>query len=46
MEEICNKEKELKALVHVTNVLYERSNEMQQKLEEQQQEIESYNMEK
>lgn len=29
MEEICNKEKELKSLVHVTNVLYERSNEMQ-----------------
>ena len=29
MEEICNKEKELKALVQVTNVLYERSNEMQ-----------------
>ena len=46
MEEICNKEKELKALVQVTNVLYERSNEMQQKLGEQQQEIESYNMEK
>ena len=46
MEEICNKEKELKALVQVTNVLYERSNEMQQKLGEQSQEIESYNMEK
>ena len=29
MEEICNKEKELRALVHVTNVLYERGNEMQ-----------------
>lgn len=46
MEEICNKEKELKALVQVTNMLYERSNEMQQKLEEQYQEIENYNNQK
>lgn len=35
MEEICTKEKELKALVHVTNLLYERNNDMQVKLEEQ-----------
>lgn len=33
MEEICNKEKELKALVHVTNILYERSSEMQQTMD-------------
>lgn len=34
MEEICNKEKELKALVHVTNLLYERNSDLNVKLEE------------
>ena len=34
MEEISNKEKELRALVQVTSVLYERNNEMISKFEE------------
>ena len=33
MEEICNKEKDLRALVEVTSSLYERGNEMAEKLE-------------
>jgi hypothetical protein len=35
MEEISNKEKELRALVQVTSLLYERSNELQTRFEEQ-----------
>jgi hypothetical protein len=35
MEEICNKEKELRALVQVTGLLYERNNEMTARNDEQ-----------
>lgn len=46
MEEISNKEKELRALVQVTGVLYERNAEMATKIEEAASQLEILEQEK
>ena len=46
MEEISNKEKELRALVQVTSVLYERNSEMATKIEEAASQLEILEQEK
>ena len=45
MEEISTKEKEMRALVQVTSVLYERSNELQTRVEEQYAQLEALTLE-
>ncbi len=45
MEEIGNKEKELRALVQVTSLLYERQNELQARVEEQVMQLDAFSQE-